>query len=401
MKILHLATSAGGGAGIAATRLHEAMLIYGLDSTLTTLSEKQKGYLVESTKNILTRKMFTLVNHLNTRQAFISTSTFSQNSISLKEIRKYSADLIHIHNWYNLLSIDSIIQIARNFPTVVTMHDERFFTGACHYSLNCNGFKSSCLTCPAVYLFKKQVSQSRIRLEKSLNGEEFLGIIAPSNWILQRFHETQIRKKLTYATKIPNIIPFSIQDGDIEQRQRLSTDWNFLFAAVNPEAPTKGFDLLRDALRELARDNPSQKFTLHVAGKKIKTGDIPGNLEVISHGYLSHSSLCLLFEKVDIVIVPSRIDNLPSIISEAQLNGVLVVATNVGGIPELVENEITGLLSEPNVLSLRNTLVNAMGRTNQSEIIAAARSAAQQRHASKKIVQDHLNFYKKVIDLKN
>ena len=108
-----------------------------------------------------------------------------------------------------------------------------------------------------------------------------------------------------------------------------------------------------------------------------------------------------MFEKVDIVIVPSRIDNLPSIISEAQLNGVLVVATNVGGIPELVENEITGLLSEPNVLSLRNTLVNAMGRTNQSEIIAAARSAAQQRHASKKIVQDHLNFYKKVIDLKN
>jgi glycosyltransferase involved in cell wall biosynthesis len=281
------------------------------------------------------------------------------------------------------------------------MHDERFFTGACHYSLSCNGFQSSCLPCPAVYLFKKQVSQSKIRLEKSLNGEESLGIIAPSNWILQKFHETQIRKKLTYTTKIPNIIPFSIQDGDIEQRQRLSTDWNFLFAAVNPDAPTKGFDLLRDALREMARDNPYQKFTLHVAGKRIKTGDIPGNLEVISHGYLSHSSLRLLFEKVDLVIVPSRIDNLPSIISEAQLNGVLVVATNVGGIPELVENEITGLLSEPNVLSLRNTLVNAMGLTNQSEIISAARSAAQQRHASKKIVQDHLNFYKKVIDLKN
>jgi glycosyltransferase involved in cell wall biosynthesis len=401
MKILHLATSASGGAGIAATRLHEAMLIYGLDSTLTTLSEKQKGHLLENPKNILTRKIFTLVNQLNTRQAFISTSAFSQNSISLKEIRKYSADVIHIHNWYNFLSIDSIIQIARNFPTVITMHDERFFTGACHYSLSCNGFQSSCSNCPAVYLFKKQVSQSKIRLEKALNGEESLGIIAPSNWILHRFHETQLRNKLTCTTKIPNIIPFSIEDGDIEQRQRLSTDWNFLFAAVNPDAPTKGFDLLRDALSELARDNPHQKFTLHVAGKRIKTGDILGNLEVISHGYLSQSSLSLLFEKVDIVIVPSRIDNLPSIISEAQLNGVLVVATNVGGIPELVENEITGLLSEPNILSLRNTLVNAIGLTNESEIISAARSAAQQRHASKKIVRDHLNFYNKVIDLKN
>ncbi len=400
MKILHLATSAGGGAGIAASRLHEAMVLFGQDSTFITLGEVQKRNWFESTKNLVARKIVTLVNYLNTRRAFILTSTFSQNSISMRELRKISADVIHIHNWYNFLSIESIIQIARNFPTVITMHDQRIFTGACHYSLDCNRFQSSCSSCPAVYLFKKQVSRSKRRLENSLSGEEFLGFIAPSNWILERLQESQLRQKLSHLAKIPNIIPFPAEDKKIEHRYPLTTDWNFLFAAVNPDAPTKGFDLLRDALILLAQDSPHQNFVLHVAGKKNKAGNLPKNLEFISHSFLSHDSLCALFGMVDIVIVPSRIDNLPSIISEAQLSGVLVVATNVGGIPELVENKITGLLSEPNVLSLRDVLSSALCLVNRPEIISAAKHAAQQRHAAEQVVREHLLFYKTVIDLK-
>tara|TARA_B100000586_G_scaffold259827_1_gene225586 strand:- start:1476 stop:1811 length:336 start_codon:yes stop_codon:yes gene_type:complete len=45
-----------------------------------------------------------------------------------------------------------------------------------------------------------------------------------------------------------------------------------------------------------------------------------------------------------VVVVPSRMESLPTIVKEAFYLNVPVVATNVGGIPELVKNNETGLL---------------------------------------------------------
>ena len=49
-----------------------------------------------------------------------------------------------------------------------------------------------------------------------------------------------------------------------------------------------------------------------------------------------------------VVVVPSRMESLPTTIKEAFFLKVPVVATNVGGIPELMKNNETGLLVPPN-----------------------------------------------------
>ena len=49
-----------------------------------------------------------------------------------------------------------------------------------------------------------------------------------------------------------------------------------------------------------------------------------------------------------VVVVPSRIESLPTTVKEAFYLHVPVVSTDVGGIPELITNEITGLLVPPN-----------------------------------------------------
>ena len=49
-----------------------------------------------------------------------------------------------------------------------------------------------------------------------------------------------------------------------------------------------------------------------------------------------------------VVVVPSRIESLPTTVKEAFYLHVPVVGTNVGGIPELITNEVTGLLVPPN-----------------------------------------------------
>ena len=56
----------------------------------------------------------------------------------------------------------------------------------------------------------------------------------------------------------------------------------------------------------------------------------------------------LIMKSSDVVVVPSRMESLPTTIKEAFFLKVPVVGTNVGGIPELIKNNETGLLVPPN-----------------------------------------------------
>jgi len=53
------------------------------------------------------------------------------------------------------------------------------------------------------------------------------------------------------------------------------------------------------------------------------------------------------FERADIYILTSDEDAMPLVIIEAMAAGIPIIATNVGGIPEMIENEKTGLLIPP------------------------------------------------------
>ncbi len=54
-----------------------------------------------------------------------------------------------------------------------------------------------------------------------------------------------------------------------------------------------------------------------------------------------------LYAACDALVVPSRHDGAPTVIREAHAAGLPVVATRVGGIPELIEDGVTGLLCDP------------------------------------------------------
>jgi hypothetical protein len=66
MKILHLATSKDGGAGIAASRLNSSLVAAGHDSVLLTLDDVSRFGSIKKVKNLFLRKFFTLYNGLNT-----------------------------------------------------------------------------------------------------------------------------------------------------------------------------------------------------------------------------------------------------------------------------------------------------------------------------------------------
>lgn len=64
-------------------------------------------------------------------------------------------------------------------------------------------------------------------------------------------------------------------------------------------------------------------------------------------GKIAPDEMARLYEKADIFLNSSRVDNMPLSIIEAFASGLAVVSTDAGGIPFLVKHEETGLLSAP------------------------------------------------------
>lgn len=114
---------------------------------------------------------------------------------------------------------------------------------------------------------------------------------------------------------------------------------------------TKGIYDLLDVIIE-HKDDLYGKFILHVGGNKeteqLQSIIKDNNLEEIVkfEGWVSGMKKTDLFNKCDVFILPSYTEGLPISILEAQSYGLFTVATNVGGIPEIV-NEYNGILFTP------------------------------------------------------
>ena len=75
-----------------------------------------------------------------------------------------------------------------------------------------------------------------------------------------------------------------------------------------------------------------------------------------------------IVQESQILVVPSRIESIPQVIKEAFFLQVPVIATNVGGIPELISNNITGLLVPPeNPEEMTNTINELLSDNNTKQ----------------------------------
>jgi glycosyltransferase involved in cell wall biosynthesis len=97
-------------------------------------------------------------------------------------------------------------------------------------------------------------------------------------------------------------------------------------------------------------------------------------------GQLSGETLSTTIAEASVVVVPSEwCENCPMSVLEAMAHGKAVVATRIGGIPELVNDHLTGLLFEPgNAEELRMHLERLMGDVElRAQMGAAGRARVE------------------------
>lgn len=100
---------------------------------------------------------------------------------------------------------------------------------------------------------------------------------------------------------------------------------------------------------------------------------------VVFRGALPHADVLRAYTGADVFVLSSRWEGCPNVILEAMAHGLPVVATAVGGVPELVEHESSGLLVPPgNPQALADALARLIG---DPELCAVMGRAGRSRAA--------------------
>jgi glycosyltransferase involved in cell wall biosynthesis len=211
--------------------------------------------------------------------------------------------------------------------------------------------------------------------------QRFLGrldiVIGVSRGILEIYRRSGLLEGVSRVETVYNIPPSAGAPAaaTIEAlRERLGLSGRQVVLYVGKLSPGKGSADLVVASRDVVRRFPNALFLF------VGEGELgEGSPHLRRLGPLPNHEVLALYPLADIVVVPSIVpDALSRVILEAMATGRPVVATRVGGTPELVVDEKTGLLVErADPPGLARALERLLGDAN----LRAGLGGAARRHA--------------------
>ncbi|MBI4135522.1 glycosyltransferase [Candidatus Uhrbacteria bacterium] len=188
-------------------------------------------------------------------------------------------------------------------------------------------------------------------INKKLLGDPDV-IISPSQFLLDEYRKRGFFPKSRIAV-VRNPVIFQktenrIQKTDFCPPSSVLRPPRFLY--IGQLEPYKGLHLLLEAWKEFSGAHKDAE--LIIAGTGSMKEEVERTAKSLTRmqyvGFVAQDKLDALFSKVHAMILPSlAYENSPTSIGEAFAYGLPVIASRIGGIPELVQDGINGVLFEP------------------------------------------------------
>jgi len=364
--VLQINYGIDGGAGKASFRLHKGLLSIGeeskylvkeIDSEIPTVYKipGDKRYDKIFAKDHIINKYYLYFNRTSLSNTYFSFSYPGYDLAGFPLVR--NADILNLHwveDFLSTMSLHNIFSLGK--PVVWTLHDQRPFTGGCHYSAGCLGYEDFCLTCPQLSDDPYNLPHAMLADKVDLFKEAFLTIATPSRWLA----ESVRRSRLFRNTRI-EIIPNSVETDIFSPVGKAFSKRNagiepdvttIMFGACDAKENRKGFKGLLNAIDYCLAD---ERFRSLVDRKKvmiISVGEadtaIKGlNIPLMAKGYIdSDDEMAAAFNMADIFVLPSLEDNLPNTMLEAMACGTPIISFKVGGMPDVIVDNENGKLVE-------------------------------------------------------
>jgi phosphatidylinositol alpha-1,6-mannosyltransferase len=121
--------------------------------------------------------------------------------------------------------------------------------------------------------------------------------------------------------------------------------------------------------------------------------------EVHFLGHVDHSKLPAHYASAHLFVLPSRMENFPLVLLEAMAGGLPVVATAVGGVPEMVVHGETGLLIPPNdPQALAEAINSLLDDPERMEAMGAkGRQRVMERFTWDKVAERMVGYFREIL----
>jgi glycosyltransferase involved in cell wall biosynthesis len=253
----------------------------------------------------------------------------------VRRIRAFQPDVIHLqlgHLWFNLLGLP----LLRRIPMVLTVHDPLIHVGDAQTSKT------------PQWVFDRACYKARERIVHAPQVKELLV------------------KRLGIPTDTVHVTPY-VMVGDIGAGQDGSVREEPLILFFGRIWPYKGLEYLIRAEPLITSKVPEAKIVIAGTGEDFERYSRlmvnPDRFEVHNH-YVSDEKRAELFRRASVVVLPYVEASQSHVISIAYRCGKPVVATRVGGLPEMVDHGETGYLVAPRDV---NALADAVVRLMQNK----------------------------------
>jgi glycosyltransferase involved in cell wall biosynthesis len=244
-----------------------------------------------------------------------------------KALRKgFFPDIIHAH-FYEAGVLAVLIGKIYKIPTVITEHYSGFFLKTV-----------------------RRLGKQKARF--ALNKADL--IITVSKALKNSIQDYGIKNRFTV---VPNVVKTDL--FYLKTKKKKDTCKNILLVALLK--PIKGIPYLLKSLSNLAKERTD--FSIDIIGDGPKKEEYEKlaftlgiNNKVAFHGIKTKEEIARFMQNADFFVLPSIWEGLPCVLIESMASGLPIVATNVGGIPEII-NKKTGVLVPPsNVKALSKAI---------------------------------------------
>ena len=310
--------------------------------------------------------------------------------------------MVNLH-WVTdgFMSVEEIGKITK--PVVWSLYDMWPFCGTEHYGVDSpnarwrNGYSSD-----NRHSDEFGVDIDRWTWTRKRNSWKPMNMVPASSWLEDSIHSSALMGTWP-ITRIPHVVDthrFAPMDK-AQARQRAGLPQQvpliLFLASAGISDERKGFDLLDRALARVRSDHPDACVV--IAGPKSQEYESPSGVPIIWQGSVEgDEALRTLYNAADLLVVPSREDNMPLTAMEAQSCGIPVVAFNIGGLPDIVVHDEAGFLVSPgDTQALGSAISRLLGDPSLREVFSdTAVHHARDTWSPEVVAAKYLDLYSKV-----
>lgn len=418
MKVIQVSTeNNSGGASRSAYRLHQALLQNDIDSSMRVLSHQTANARVTSGRSSRTykQKIKDKIAQIFWQQATRSWKTdnpilhsFGRVSAGIvDELNHSAADVLNLHWIPKLLSIKDVGALQK--PIVWTVHDMWPFCGGEHVTpdLSSARFRQGYLPNNRPDIERgPDLNMHAWQAKRTAWRDQDFAFVCPSKWMANCLAQSALFRDAKISIDvIPNPLDTTFTWQPLHKgiaRKKLGLDPNrhyVLAGSVGGMATIKGDDLLPELMIRL-RDYVAKPVDLIIFGRYGAATHEQWGCQVHWMGPVHDDAvMATLYSAADVMVVPSRQDNLPNTAVEAMACGTPVAAFNLGGLPDIVDHERNGWLADPEDMGgLSKGVAWLLQDQQRLDVMGAiAREVAVKKYSSVVVAKKYASLYADVM----